>query len=353
MAPKKRTPTLGPEKLPKPEQKDEDPINSILFTLCRQDEFKKAEDKLRSFPVPEGVNAREPTFGWTLMHYAAHSGMPAFVNTVLEKNGRIDVVCEQGNNMVSIAARGGHAEAIELLISRKAEIDCRNKEHGFTPLIWAGSYGHVKATESLLEASADFHAVDYQGRSAVMWAARHGHLDMVNFFLRRYPDLSQRDHEGLTALDHAREHLELRAAMVMAEELKRRMLDASQRDDYDEVSLALENSCHPDVKDEFGWTPLCWAAMNDSVELARLLVRHGASPELLGENSELGRQLAAKHRSVGNVLWAQRRWSRQLVNSAAYEGTEGAEAIMIGTHVDRVLQHACACVVSYPIFAEV
>ena len=66
-----------------------------------------------------------------------------------------------------------------------------------------------------------------------MWAARHGHLAVVKLLLQRCPDLTRRDQQGATALDHCREQLELRATVVMAQELGRRLGDGAQRNDLE------------------------------------------------------------------------------------------------------------------------
>ena len=64
----------------------------------------------------------------------------------------------------------------------------------------------------------------------------------------------------------------------------------------------LKHRAEPRYKDAQGWTPLTWALLHGSSEMAFLLVRYGAHPELLGENADLGHSLALKGRQVGASL---------------------------------------------------
>eukprot|EP00435_Cladocopium_sp_Y103_P074924 s111_g52.t1 len=179
------------------------------------------------------------------------------------------------------------------------------------------------------EADADVEDRDFEDRTPLMWAARHGHLNVVKLLLRLCPDLTHRDKQGFAALDQCREHLEMRAAVIMAQEQCIRLADGAQRNDLQAVvEHLLERGAMPRYKDAGGWTPLTWAVLHGSAEMAHVLVRYGASPELLGEDSELGSQLSRKGRQVSVRLAAVLGANSRLLDAAQASNFTAAEAAL-------------------------
>eukprot|EP00913_Durusdinium_trenchii_P024425 g22928.t1 len=180
-------------------------------------------------------------------------------------------------------------------------------------------------------ADAEVEDRDLEDRTPLMWAARHGHLSVVKLLLRRCPDLTHRDKEGLAALDHCREHLEMRAAVVLAQEQCQRLADGAQRNDLPLVEHLLQHGALPRYKDAGGWTPLTWAVLHNSADMAHVLVRYGAYPELIGENSELGQQLSRRGRQVGARLASVLGANTRLLDAAqASNFTDAQEALEQG-----------------------
>jgi len=306
--------------------KDKDPGEHWLFKLIRNGFYEQVEEQLREDDgMPDGlpIDAREKKFGWGLLHFAAHSGENGLVEWLLKKKAKHDQVDYEGSTPLVLCAKQNNVKGLELLLARGASITVKSKDFEFTPLIWAATAGHQEAIETLVQVSANLKAKDAEGRTAMMWAARHGHLPVVQIFLRLNCDLTLRDKEGLTALDHCREHLELRAAVVLAQELCNRMLDAAQRNDFKVVGHVLKGGAMPFYKDASGWSPMTWAMLHDSAELARVLVRHGASPELLGEDADVCNQIAHKGHCIGEKLAAVLSSNQQMLDAAEENDTEG------------------------------
>jgi len=282
-----------------------DPGETALFRLLRSGLFQKAEVSLRKLgqmPAGLGVNAQEETWSWGLLHFAAHKGEAGLMEWLLKQKARPDIPDLEGNTPLVLCAKSNHVQAMEMLMARGASIAQRTKEQGFTPLLWAAVGGHKEVTKSLLQAQADVEEQDYDDRTPLIWASRLGHMGVVKILLKECPDLTWRDKEGLTALDHCREHLELRAAVVLAQEQYTRLMEGAQRNDVQAVGHLLEHGAVPRYRDASGWTPLHWAVLHEASEMSKLLVRYGASPELLGEESELCSQLASRGRRVGTKL---------------------------------------------------
>ncbi|CAE7325501.1 ANK1 [Symbiodinium natans] len=284
-------------------------------------DFIVALRKLGQMPTGLSVNAQEETWSWGLLHFSAHKGEVGLMEWLLKQKARPDVADEEGNTPLVLCAKSNHVQAMEMLMARGASILQRTKEQGFTPLLWAAVGGHKEVTKSLLQADADVEEQDYDERTPLIWASRLGHMAVVKILLKECPDLTWRDKEGLTALDHCREHLELRAAVVLAQEQYARLMDGAQRNDLQAVEHLLEHGAVPRYRDASGWTPLHWAVLHDASEMSKLLVRYGASPELLGEESELCSQLAKRGRRVGTRLAKVLGANTQLLTAAEVSQT--------------------------------
>ena len=83
---------------------------------------------------------------------------------------------EDNQTPLHLAARGGHQEMVELLVSKHhAEVDARDKQDR-TPLHWAAVTGHSDVVTTLLQHKADLTAVsaDLGGRNALEIAIDRG-----------------------------------------------------------------------------------------------------------------------------------------------------------------------------------
>ena len=68
--------------------------------------------------------------------------------------GLVDTPCDNlGRSPLSVAAAEGQVGVIELLLSRKADIEFKNQEDAITPLIWAvkGKLCHYSTLISILK----------------------------------------------------------------------------------------------------------------------------------------------------------------------------------------------------------
>ncbi len=85
---------------------------------------------------------------------------------------------KDGVTPVLVAAAGGHAAAVELLIKAEADVNVKNKD-GLTPLMGAAGNGRAVVVKQLIGARADINAQDATGQTAVQWAEYGGHGDVV------------------------------------------------------------------------------------------------------------------------------------------------------------------------------
>ena len=75
-----------------------------------------------------------------------------------------------------MASSNGHADVVELLLSKGANIHKKDRD-GDSSIILASSNGHADAVELLLSKGANIHDKDNQGNSSLMRA-----LDLSSLF---------------------------------------------------------------------------------------------------------------------------------------------------------------------------
>ena len=77
-----------------------------------------------------------------------------------------------GDTALHGAAESGNIEIINLLLTKGADIELKNKAGG-TPLMWAAVYGNEQAVRTLIGHGANPNVKDVDGMSALDWAVKN------------------------------------------------------------------------------------------------------------------------------------------------------------------------------------
>lgn len=112
-----------------------------------------------------------------------------------------------------------------------------------------------------------------QGRTALHEASVEGRLADVVRLLSGHTDIDATDASGMTALHFA-----------------------AQQGNYEVAEALLKAGARIDIKDSWGNTPL-WKgvfAFQGDPRLIRLLLDHGANPDVVNNSGRTARQMAAK-----------------------------------------------------------
>lgn len=123
--------------------------------------------------------------GSTAMMEAAQGGHAEVAKVLLDRGADI------GNfrdTALGIAAEKGHYKFVELLLTRHAPIDIKNKK-GTTPLWMACYAGHIDVVKALVLSGADADATDSRKVSCLVAALRKGHVDVVRFLVNHVGQL--------------------------------------------------------------------------------------------------------------------------------------------------------------------
>lgn len=87
---------------------------------------------------PEGLHARKPPYGWTLLHAAAHAGQLAAVDLLLRRGIDPDVR-EKGDDTYAMhwAAAAGHVDVVRRLADAGGDVVGRGDDHELEVIGWA------------------------------------------------------------------------------------------------------------------------------------------------------------------------------------------------------------------------
>ncbi|KAL3664086.1 hypothetical protein V7S43_010972 [Phytophthora oleae] len=183
----------------------------------------------------------------------------ASLQGILGQNADIEVRSE-GNNFTSLcwAAQAGDLEMLQCLLVEGARVDTVTST-GFTPLLLAALGGHADVVQVLLMKSADPEAcITRSGFTALLVAAFNGYADVVRHLVKKRVNLEIRSADGSTAL-----HL------------------ASEKGHAAVVQLLLAAGSNPNaIAERDGSTALHKAAFMGKSAVVWLLLRSGADPQL-------------------------------------------------------------------------
>jgi len=204
-----------------------------------------------------------------------------------------------GLRALQVAARHGHADAVELLLDEGADPSA-TASNGWTVTHIAARYGHALVLKQLLP-SPDLHACDLRGRTPLHLAALSGCPHTLLFLLHSGANISDVDNNGQTVL-----HLvcEKGHALLLQVVLSWDGLDVEELLRTDKLEqnvfhyaaacgdtrmlslllarLEMGRTKPPELMRALnkasasGWTPLSCAVVHARTSTVHLLVEHGA-----------------------------------------------------------------------------
>jgi hypothetical protein len=133
---------------------------------------------------------------------AALEGRHEDVQRMIDRGDDPNESVGRGRLPMVVAVQNGDVKMAELLLSRGARVNGRDKLAG--PLHYAVMTHRMDMLDWLLAKGANVNARDNTGDTPLSLAAKNGEAAMARKLLARGADPALKNEEGLTAIDHAR-----------------------------------------------------------------------------------------------------------------------------------------------------
>lgn len=254
---------------------------SPLIEAAHQNNLSKIETLIR-----DGASVNEANrYGVTPLSLACQNGNGKMVEQLLKAGADVNLALPGDESPLHTASRTGKLDCVKLLVAAGARIDTREHREQ-TPLMWAAADGHADVVRYLLERGAEFKKPLDSGFTPLLFAVRQGHADVAKTLIEKGADVNEaakvkrgrkRMRDGTSALILAVEngHFELAAYLLT--------MGANANDLQSGYSpLHVLSWVRKSVKgdgDDGLPTPQGSGNMT-SLELVKVLVKHGADPNL-------------------------------------------------------------------------
>ena len=306
------------------------------------------------------VNVPQPD-GATALQWASYSNNLELADLLIAAGANVKAANRDGATPLYLAATNGSAAMLEKLLKAGADANERN-QRGETPLMFAARSGNVDAIRVLLDHQADVNAREtLRGTTALMWAADQKHAEAVGVLAQRGADVSAAsnpDTKGNRAYLAPPVQARLRAALAAgkepgdllapggeqarvtapagrggrgaapakpaaqkpedvvaaadaaaAESSFGRGTDtdgggltplvfAARQDCLECAKVLLEAGANVNQVTHYGWTPLLTAIQNRHYKMSTYLLEHGANPNIPNNGGWTPLYLATDNRNI-------------------------------------------------------
>ncbi|XP_041377464.1 E3 ubiquitin-protein ligase MIB2-like [Gigantopelta aegis] len=202
---------------------------------------------------PQVVNERSKEL--TCLHIAAHEGKLPIVKLLIEKKSDINATDDDGDTPLIVATGKQQTEVAEYLVRAGAQLDLKN-DKGRTAIHNAAYTGQTTLIHALIGRGCDVNVMDESGDTPLHDAIAEDHTAAAERILTSPKvDLTKTNERGFNPLHWSAFHG--RAGIV--------------------EKILQRNKSIIDSTKEDGFTALHLAAINDHTDVARVLIKQGAS----------------------------------------------------------------------------
>ncbi|CAE7294347.1 ANKRD50 [Symbiodinium natans] len=254
--------------------------------------------------------------------------MPVDPNDIFEEfDPNLDNLSETHASLLWLAASRGNVDVARLLLEARADVNLVNA-YGTTPLSAAITYhGDWDTVQLLIKANSDIGHADDDGCTPVWLSAERGRVKIAELLILLGADPQRADHRGQTPLltACARCQWEFVKFLLLPQLSLQEPVDANQADDYGRtplwfaaengefsiVNLLLFAGADKNKATDSGQTPLWIAASRGHLNTVQLLMMACADREKTDENDLCPAAVAEQngHPDIGQLL---RTWQREV-----------------------------------------
>ncbi|UKZ59993.1 uncharacterized protein TrAtP1_001281 [Trichoderma atroviride] len=125
-------------------------------------------------------NGPNPVEKLDILVTAISSNFTDIAMRLIQEGWGFQFVSRSGKNILHLVSEHGSSVLIKNLVALGVDVNARENDRGWTPLITACVLGHTVVVKALLQAGADARIHDRQGWLGKDHAAYRGHIDIMN-----------------------------------------------------------------------------------------------------------------------------------------------------------------------------
>ncbi len=225
------------------------------------------------------------------LHVAVLHGAKNLARMLLMRGANVEDKTDKGTTPLLVAAYHRKEDMAKLLLDYGANVKATDVI-GSTALHMAAGRSSLNVTKLLLEYGANIQAIDKSGQTALHKAAEHDDgLEVVSLLINAKIDVEASDDDGQTALDLAFGSRACKVARLILKQGANRkayvdhdgetwLFQAAKDNDQVVAELLLEEGIEVETKNKAGETALFVAVWNSQEPSVRILLDHGANPQI-------------------------------------------------------------------------
>jgi ankyrin repeat protein len=268
--------------------------------------------------IAAGANVKAANHdGATPLFLASVDGSAAIIEKLLNAGADPNERESSGETPIMYAARSGHVDAIKVLLDHRADVNVKETVRGTTALMWAAEQGHPAAVKMLIEHGADVSAMadpDTKGNKAyVAPTARQRAINdgiaLDGSFTggRRGGGRQQAAAAPKSAAPAATDVAAADEAAAQASFGRTRdkegggltaLVYAAREDCLECAQILIASGANVNQTTRYGWTPLLTATQNRHYKLAAYLLDHGADPNIANKGGWRPLYIATDNRNI-------------------------------------------------------
>jgi ankyrin repeat protein len=283
-------------------------VDARLLAACALGDAKIAREMLQAGadpnkPCKEGFDGVTP-----LVMTVGVSRSVEVASLLIDAGADVNNEWSEGTTPIFETTADQFYDLAKLLVARGANVNVR-MGNGLTPLMFAAQNGASRCVELFLDAGADINAIEAeQGVGAFGLALNRLDLQLAEQLLARGAEpnfgsietlpLAVAEH-GSLAFIHA---LEARGCNLVRDDQRGRMAFVSARNlDPEVFDYLLNHGADPSEGNDFGYTPLILAALNNHHHLVRRYLSRGDDAAVRDVDGETALSLAIEKRHDESV----------------------------------------------------
>lgn len=224
------------------------------------------------------VNARQAD-GATALHWAVRANDLELADMLLRAGARVDAANAEGATPMLLAALNGSSPMIERLLQAGADPNAPLSDTGDTALMMTSRTGNAAAVKVLLDHGANVNAKEtWGGTTALMWAVSEHHPGVVKMLVDKGADVNAKSNFVPSASGRGFEGTKPVAAKPNqpAEEFASGLLTplmfAAREDDLESARILIDAGANVNAAGGDGKDALGLALFNGSYNVASLLI---------------------------------------------------------------------------------